>query len=205
MRNNNDRPTRRASGKRLTIAVICLTLSLICGITLAYVFTNTTPVENKFTDAEVRCDVVETFKNNEKRDVQIKNTGNVKSYIRATIVVTWAIDGKDADIQVYAKQPVSGTDYIIEMNELSGWVEAEDGFWYYTEAIAPQGYTDKLIDSCKPVKGKAPEGYHLSVEIIASAIQSKPTSVVAEQWSSGVSGVDANDLLQIKQKEVTQG
>lgn len=204
MRNNNDRPTRRASGKRLTIAVICLTLSLICGITMAYVFTNTTPVENKFTDAEVRCDVVETFKNNEKRDVQIKNTGNVKSYIRATIVVTWAIDGKDADSQVYAKQPVAGTDYTIEVNELSGWVEAADGFWYYTVPVAPEVSTKNLINSCKLI-GNAPEGYHLSVEIIASAIQSEPTSVVVGQWSSGVSGVNADSTLQIEQKEVTQG
>lgn len=200
MRNNNDRPTRMASGKRLTIAVICLTLSLICGITLAYVFTNTTPVENKFTDAYVSCEVVEDFKNNDKRDVQIKNTGNVDSYIRATIVITWASD----DDNVYAIKPVEGTDYEITMTDSVNWVEAVDGFWYYTVPVAPEVSTGNLIDSCKPI-GNAPEGYHLSVEIIASAIQSQPTNVVVDQWSSGVSGVDANGALQIMTKGGTQG
>ena len=40
------------------------------------------------------------------------------------------------------------------------------------------------------IVGKAPEGYLLSVEILASAIQSEPSSVVAEQW--GVTVTDGN-------------
>ena len=39
------------------------------------------------------------------------------------------------------------------------------------------------------IDGKAPEGYLLSVEILASAIQSESSSVVADQW--GVTVTDS--------------
>ena len=42
--------------------------------------------------------------------------------------------------------------------------------------------TNELIKECKAVAGKAPEGYSLSVEIIADAIQSVPTHVVVDSW-----------------------
>ena len=42
--------------------------------------------------------------------------------------------------------------------------------------------TPVLIKECSAVADKIPEGYGLSVEILGSAIQSTPKSVVAENW-----------------------
>lgn len=51
-----------------------------------------------------------------------------------------------------------------------------------------------MIDECKLLdSANVPDGYYLSVEIVASAIQSTPTTVVTENWGSGVSGISATD------------
>lgn len=42
--------------------------------------------------------------------------------------------------------------------------------------------TPALIKECSAVADKTPEGYGLSVEILGSAIQSTPKSVVTENW-----------------------
>lgn len=204
MRNKNDRPTRKASGKRLTVALICLALSLVCGITLAHLFTNTDSLENIFTPASVGIDITETFENNVKENVKVKNTGDTECYIRATIVVTWKNNDNDG---VYPKMPEFGVDYTMTMGSDGNWVQAKDGFWYYKLHVAAGDSTANLIDLCKPIEGKTPDGYYLSVEIISSAIQSNPTDVVKSQWNSGgngVIGVDGTTLL-VNEKEVAKG
>ena len=175
---------RRQKAKRVGSGFVLLILAVVLAIggTLAYIIANTASVENKFTPGEVRCEVEETFKNNVKSDVKIKNTGNTAAYIRATYVVTWQKD----DGTVNGKMPVVGTDYTIVFAENSGWKLIGD-YWYYTSPVAAGGETGVLIASCKLAEGAAvPTGYHLSVEIIASAIQSEPASVVAEKWHVAV-------------------
>ena len=164
----------KLKGKRRMVAALALALILICtvGGTLAYVFTHSGPVENKFTPSKVTTAVVENGKeytNNsvsvtEKKDVKIKNTGDTAAYIRAAIVVTW----KKADGTVYAMKPQAG-DYNIAMG--SNWTKSGE-YYYYNGTVAPDKMTSALINSCTPVAGKAPEGYSLSVEIVASGIQS---------------------------------
>lgn len=53
------------------------------------------------------------------------------------------------------------------------------------------GNTGILIEECTYQKDKAPKGYALTVEIIASGIQSKPASVFNTEWAS--SGLKVND------------
>ena len=175
---------RRQKAKRVGSGFVLLILAVVLAIggTLAYIIANTASVENKFTPGEVRCEVEETFKNNVKSDVKIKNTGNTAAYIRATYVVTW----QKEDGTVNGKMPVVGTDYTIVFADNTGWKKIGD-YWYYTSPVAAGGETGVLIDSCKLAEGAAvPTGYHLSVEIIASAIQSEPASVVAEKWHVAV-------------------
>ena len=175
---------RRQKAKRAGSGFVLLILAMVLAIggTLAYIIANTASVENKFTPGEVRCEVEETFKNNVKSDVKIKNTGNTAAYIRATYVVTW----QKEDGTVNGKMPVVGTDYTIVFADNTGWKKIGD-YWYYTSPVAAGGETGVLIASCKLAEGAAvPTGYHLSVEIIASAIQSEPASVVAEKWHVAV-------------------
>lgn len=179
---------RRQKAKRVGSGFVLLILAAVLAIggTLAYIIANTVSVENKFTPGEVRCEVLEDFDKIfdkiTKSNVRIKNTGNTAAYIRATYVVTW----QKEDGTVNGKMPVVGTDYTIEFAENSGWKLIGD-YWYYTSPVAAGGETGVLIASCKLAEGAAvPTGYHLSVEIIASAIQSEPASVVAEKWHVAV-------------------
>lgn len=177
---------RRQKAKRVGSGFVLLILAVVLAIggTLAYIIANTASVENKFTPGEVRCEVLEDFDKITKSNVRIKNTGNTAAYIRATYVVTW----QKEDGTVNGKMPVAGTDYTIDVESAKerGWMLI-DGYWYYTSPVSAGGETGVLIASCKLAEGAAvPTGYHLSVEIIASAIQSEPASVVAEKWHVAV-------------------
>lgn len=198
-------PTHRRRSKRrkqqsLIIAVVAILCSIIACATIAFVFTNTEPVENTFTDAYVACDVLETFNGTTKSNVTIKNTGEVQSYIRAKVVVTWM---SADETKVTALKPVDDTDYVITYADETGvttnWEKGADGYWYYKIPVNVGDETENLIESCSLKDGaNAPDGYYLSVEIVASSIQSTPTRVVTEQWNCGVSGVDGSTLIIIK-------
>lgn len=191
------RRAKRRKQQSLIIAVVAILCSIIACATIAFVFTSTKPLENTFTDAYVACDVLETFDGTTKTDVTIKNTGEVQSYIRAKVVVTWMSDDKT---KVTALKPIDDTDYIItyadETNAATNWEKGSDGYWYYKLPVNIGKETEELIESCSLKDGiTVPDGYYLSVEIVASSIQSTPPRVVAEQWDSGVSGVNGSTLI----------
>lgn len=172
----------------LVVSVLVLLLA-VAGGTLAWL-TAQDSVTNTFSPAYVTCDVAENFENGIKSGVKIKNTSNIPAYIRAYIVVTW----KDSTGNVYGQMPVKDKDYTMEIPSDTGWVKGSDGYYYYTSPVAVGGSTGTLISECKPVEGRAPNGYNLSVEIIAEAIQSVPTTTVGDVWGS-VASVDSNGTL----------
>lgn len=150
----------------LLVAGIVLMLTIAIGGTIAYIVTNTTPVVNTFTPGEVPITIQETFDGTTKSDVYVTNNGNVSAYIRAKIIVTW----KDKDGNVSAIKPVLGTDY--SMSTGGGWTGESDGFYYYSVFVGAGKSTGYLINSCTRI-GTPPEGYDLSVEIIAESIQAE--------------------------------
>jgi hypothetical protein len=190
--------------KLIIIASVMLLLLATVGTTLAYIFTETKPVENTFNPSKVSCAVVEKgyepvsgeIQNisDIKSNVQIKNTGDTDAYIRVAVVVNWM---DEAGTNVWATKPVEGADgdYTITYNLGNGWVKGSDDYWYYTKSVPPtdgSNLTDILIKNATQNK-EGPKGtdgtqYYLSIEIVASAIQSTPETVVAEQW-----GVTVND------------
>ena len=162
----------------ISIAAI-LILALTAGTTLAWLKASSGPVVNTFEPAKVTSQVEESIKDGVKSDVRIKNTSNIDAYIRATVVINW-VDDKG---NVAAQKPIKDTDYeITYYDSNSGWWE-RDGYYYYSSAVASDHLTNELIKECKAVANKAPEGYSLSVEIIADAIQSVPDKAVSDAWN----------------------
>ena len=165
--------------------VICLILLLMISVggTIAFVVTHTSEIRNTFTESVVKCEVDETFKDNVKSNVSIKNTGDTTAYIRAFVNVTWMNESG----QVASVSPKS-TDYMIEYST-SGWLKGSDGYYYYSLPVQPNDKTAVLINSCQLLEtASAPDGYYLSVEIVCSAIQSTPVSVVSDIWHVQLSG-----------------
>lgn len=190
--------------KALTLLVCLVVLVTVAvGGTLAYLMASTQPLENKFAPSKVSCAVVEDpFYGTEKTNVQIQNTGDTDAYIRVALVVTW----KNEEGNVYAQAPVASdennaNDYSIVFADQSGWEQGNDGFYYYTESVHPCTHTDEephvgcmtevLIQSVTQTeaqKANAPDGYFLSVEIVASAIQSEGMGATSAQdaWKKAV-------------------
>ena len=165
------------------IFALVLLLTLSVGGTVAYLSTTSGTVTNTFTPAPVKCEVFEpTWSDGsmEKKDVSIINTGEADAFIRAAIVITW----QDEAGNVYGQVPVSGTDYELDLNE-TAWTQI-DNYWYCTSAASGATQTPVLIESCKTLKSL--DGYTLSVEILAQAIQAEPAQAVADAWGT-VSGL----------------
>ena len=164
----------------LLISVVAiLILALTAGTTLAWLKSSSGPVVNTFEPARVTSQVEEKTDKGIKSEVKIKNTSNIDAYIRATVVINWV----DKDGNVAAQKPEVNKDYTIIFPENTKWFTGPGGYYYFPTPVASKADTDVLINSCQLKDGaQAPEGYSLSVEIIADAIQSVPTHVVVDNW-----------------------
>ena len=160
----------------LIISIAALMLMVI-GASLSFLKTQKGPLVNEFASSYVTSEVVEEFDNKVKSNVKIKNTGDIAAYIRAAVIVTW----EDEDKNVYPQMPVAGRDYKIDFS-FDGWQRASDGYYYYSNSVAPNGLTKPLIEEVTPVDENTPNGYKLSVEILGDAIQSLPTKAVESSW-----------------------
>ena len=206
-----EKPSRWNKSKAMLVSLL-LIVGVAVGGTLAYIIEDAGPIKNTFTPSQVTTYVEETVSGNTKSNVKIQNTGDTTAYIRAAVVVTW----QDEAGNILGEKPVAGTDYEItyDLDSEQGekrWIEGADGFYYWTSPVksydedADDCYTGVLIESCAAKNsktigtGKDAVTYSLAVEIIGSGIQSVPTSVVTNEWSSGIGGVSDSGVLTIKQ------
>ena len=179
------------SAKRKSFIVLfslALILLFAVGGTIAYIVTSTNDVKNTFEPAQVACEVEEQFDGNVKSNVKIRNTGDIDAYIRAAVIITW----KDSDGNISAVAPVQGTDYNIDYNE-GDWIKGSDGYYYFNKPVPTGELTaTALISSCEFIGQESRPGadYNLSVEILADAIQSVPSTAVNESWPAVKAGSD---------------
>ena len=178
------KPRVRMNRTAILFMAIIMLIGAMIGSTVAFLITNTGPVENQFTYAGVSCEVKEDFNETEKKNVKITNTGSTDAYIRATYVVNWL----DAKGNIVASVP-EGYSYTLEENPYSKWTEGNDGYFYYLSPVAPDKSTPGSLLTCTVTRPENPE-YRLSVEIIATAIQSTPAKAVTEAW--GVTPTSGN-------------
>ena len=186
----NNKPRIRMNKLAILFIAVVMLIGAVVGSTVAFLVTQTDPVENKFTYASVSCAVSETFKGATKEKVQIQNTGTTDAYIRAAYVVSWL--NKDGSIAP-VPQGTTPDGYILSISENpnNAWTKGTDGYFYYLTPVAPGGLTDGSLVNCTVTypQGVEPE-YILSVEILATAVQSTPAKAVREAW--GVTPVSGN-------------
>lgn len=174
-RGRKRKPRINKAAVLLTAAV--LLIGTVVGSTVAYLIAQTDAVENTFEYAKVSCEVKEDFNGgNTKKNVQITNTGSTNAYIRATYVVNWL----DSNGNIAASVP-EGYSYTLTENPNRKWTKGNDGYFYYLTPVAPGGSTPGSLLTCKVTCPENPE-YRLSVEILATAIQSEPANAVKEAW-----------------------
>lgn len=183
--------------KKIILAVFAavITVSLLVGTVYAVLSARSGAVTNKFeADTDPEITVAETFENNVKSNVRIavnapagEGNEHYSVYVRAKIVVTW----KDDSGNVYSKIPVEGEggDYSLDTTvDGNPWIKLGDGIYYHKARVNDGSETGVLIESCTQLK-PAPNGYHLSVEILSQTVQAEGTTdtgnipAVVDAWN----------------------
>ena len=183
------KPKRSVKPFLIAFCVCILSCAAVSG-SLAWLTSTPGPVVNEFIPGEVTIQVDETFddEHTTKQNVSIKNTGNVPAYIRVALVPAWVDDegniaAKPASLELNDDCNIAwgkdGSGYEAD------WFIGSDGFYYCKTVIEPGASTPILIKSCT-VKGEEHE-YDFELQVIASAVQSLPTSTVEKVWPVVVS------------------
>ena len=155
--------------KKYIVLVLSAVLIAVTAFTLAY-FTSSDEVTNRFmgvyppeekpVDDITVTEIFEppTEKSDEpfQKSVQIENNGNIDCYIRARLEfsssevrdISWLSNDDDKDNE---DAYINASEYRYSTLP-DGWeYREEDGFYYYTEAVAPSDRTASLIKWVKTV------------------------------------------------------
>ena len=136
----------------LLLGFIILAITSI-GVTTALILIKTDEKINTFTPGNIACEVQENY--------SIKNTGNTNAYIRAEIITNWV----DENGEIYAVSPD------MEITTGDNWSKNQtDGYYYYANEVEANQTTTTLLANTKN-NSKVPDGYTLSVTILAEALQ----------------------------------
>lgn len=172
---------RSHNGKRSLAALIALVL-IICvavGGTIAYIVTQTNSVENKFTPADVKIEIHETFDGTDKSSITVQNVNdakNVPCYIRVKLVSNMQDD----------KGNVTGSAEINTFALGENWFKGNDGCYYYKDVVAVGDSTANLLATGATIR--LAEGQ--VVEVLAEGIQATPIDAVKAAWGEAI----ANEL-----------
>lgn len=158
------------------LMILCITV----GGTLAYLSVQTGPVVNTFTPSHVSCNVVEDYKNNTKKSIQVENTSDIKAFIRVKLV-TYRVNISGKHIGGVAVDPV------FKCGE--GWFKAS-GYYYYKYPVEPHNssndyLTKNLLADEISLSGNYADadGGKQVIEVMAEAIQAMPSSAVTQVWN----------------------
>lgn len=187
MNSNKGKSRKRRTPYRknvLLAAVIAMLLGTAAvGTSLAFLVDSTDVLTNKFLPSAVTGTIEEEFNDGElvKKNVAIKNTGDIPAYVRVTVVPNWVDDKGNVAAEVKAG------DYTIDLNDSGNddWFEGSDGFYYYSSPVEPGQTTAVLIKECSPSVSKTDASgnpLHFELHVIASLIQAEPDEAVKEAW-----------------------
>lgn len=173
--NNGGAPKARKTAT-LLVAIVLL-LGVAVGTTVAYLIDRTEKIENKFEYAKTDVTVTEDFDGTTKQNVKVWNKSNIPVYVRATYVVNWV----DAHGNIVTPDP-NEYKYQLDVNPDTKWVQGKGGYYYYPTPVQPGKSTAGSLLTCEVTKQPENPEYTLSVEILATAIQSEPKDAVEAVW-----------------------
>ena len=137
----NNKPRIRMNKLAILFIAVVMLIGAVVGSTVAFLVTETAPVENKFSYAKLSTEITEDFNGATKSNVQIKNTGDTAAYIRATYVVTW----RDMSGNVVPSVP-DGYSYKLKENPDGTWKKIGD-YFYYPTPVEPTEPTNARVST----------------------------------------------------------
>lgn len=170
------------------ILILCFVALLLLSIsfTLAYLQLQS-ELNNRFNIGTVTPEIIETFNNNIKSDVAVKNNGNVSVYVRCKVIFYFETNAGNISSLI----PKESLDYNIQWGNKfkEDWIQIGD-IYYYKKPLQAGEQTSNLIEKCTSLNNKK-----LVVDISAQSIQVKPEAAVNEAWTDVM--VTTNGNLQI--------
>lgn len=164
---------------QLLILSLLVVTTVTVGGTVAYLTTKTEPVTNTFTPSKVTGEVTEEFDGTVKKNIQVKNTGDIAVYVRVKLV-TYRVNEKDEHIGGVAEIPT--------FNLGENWVE-HNGYYYYTVPVEPNNFSSSLTDNAGITLKNYDDadGGKQVIEVMAEMIQSVPDTAVKDAWGVKIS------------------
>lgn len=157
----------------LTLCSVIVLLIGVVGGTIAYLVTNTDPVENTFTPAKSGIDIPENFDGETKKNVTVRNDSEYPVYARATYVAYWVSDEDNSVLPEVPTLTGSG------INTTDWTYRTEDGYWYYNK-ILPAG--EKTSNFINEFSAEKKDGCHLVIDVIGETVQAEPEQAVKDVW-----------------------
>lgn len=170
----------RLTRLNITLLSVVLILTFVVGGTIAYLTSNSDPIENTFTPSKVSSEVTEEFDGTEKSNVNVINTGDTEAYIRVRLV-TYRVNDDG--------QRIGGTATIPNFTLGENWVKYGECYYYTLPVKAGGSPATCLIgdEGITLVSYDDVDGGKQVIEVMAEAIQSGPDSAVAESWGVKIS------------------
>lgn len=169
------------------IATAIVALALTCSIaltgTVAFLVVRKA-ITNTFEPGKIELSV-----NNTTGIITNSADSDVGVYIRVKLVVNY----QNNDGNVYHVAPAEETDYTVAQGSDTKWIQSGD-YYYYTQPVTPGNPTTAVpvtvtFKSVTDAEGNVTnryDGYTLTVQYLAEAIQSTPTNAVTESWNATV-------------------
>lgn len=176
---SQNKKKRNLNKLQLLILSLLVVMTVTVGGTVAYLTTMTESVTNTFTPSTVTGEVTEDFDGEVKKNIQVKNTGDIAVYVRVKLV-TYRVN-KNGD-------HIGGAAEIPNFNLGENWVE-HNGYYYYTVPVEPDKRSSSLTDEVgiKLQEYEDADGGKQVIEVMAEVIQSEPAEAVGEAWGVTIS------------------
>ncbi|MGI5893414.1 MAG: hypothetical protein ACOX6P_02370 [Candidatus Merdivicinus sp.] len=176
---------KRTNSRKKLLAAI-LSTALICAVgvggTVAWLHDATEPLVNTFDLANPDGEISEEM-GATKKNVFIKNTGEVDAYIRVALTPIFLDeDGNIANEPVEAPTNLTQTTYngySINWGDTSDWFYNGGYFYYKYPVEAKTGQTSNLIDECT---ANPQDGLTFELDVSAQLIQYQPEEAVENSW-----------------------
>lgn len=175
----------------LTAAVLII-VALVGSLTWAVLKNKTSAIKNTFSAAGSSAEIVEEFEDNVKKNVNIKNTGDIYGYVRIELISYRVNDNGDR---------IGGTAEIPAFTMGEGWLDAGDGLYIYSKPVAPGSKPEKDLIGSTGITLKEytdVDGGKQVIDVIGEIIQSNPHDAVEGEW--GVTA-DKDGILSLKEDD----
>ena len=178
MKQNKRKHRKLRKPVKFVLAVIALCL-VSAGGTVAWITAKSGTVNNQFSVASTTVEVNENFDGTYKKNVTVKNTGDVPVYVRIKLV-TYRVNNSGDHI--------GGKAVIPAFNPGDGWFKQGD-FYYYSNPVQPRSTLENCLigdPGIQLVSYTDGDGGKQVVEVMAEGIQSSPADAVQSAWGVGV-------------------